>query len=58
VPWLLGLVLVAVAGGAIYVWYQNREEETADAADVTDEGVPPEDQRPGSPPPPPPPTQG
>ncbi len=53
----LGLVLVAVAGGAIYVWYQNREEP-ADAVDVTDEGLPPEDQPPGSPPPPPPPTQG
>ena len=57
VPWLLGLVLVAVAGGAIYVWYQNREETTG-AADVTDEGLPPEDQPPGGPPPPPPPSQG
>ena len=56
-PWLAGLVLVAVAGGAIYVWYQNREE-AADGVDVTDEGLPPEDQPPGGPPPPPPPTQG
>ena len=56
-PWLAGLVLVAVAGGAIYVWYQNRDEP-ADAVDVTDEGLPPEDLPPGSPPPPPPPTQG
>jgi hypothetical protein len=57
VPWLVGLVLVAVAGGAIFVWYQNREE-TDDAVDMTDEALPPEDQPPGSPPPPPPPTQG
>ena len=45
-PWLLGLVLVAVAGGAIFVWYQNREEARG-AVDVTDEGLPPEDQPPG-----------
>jgi outer membrane biosynthesis protein TonB len=52
VPWLLGLVLVAVAGGAIYVWYRNRDED-ADAVDVTDDGLPPEDQPPGGAPPPP-----
>ena len=50
VPWLAGLVLVAVAGGAIYVWYQNAEGAETSSARATRD--PPEDLPPDGAPPP------